>query len=112
MLFIYPEFDESDFVTNFCEISSLNDQLCQMFPPVGNRPSWDKNGIYLCNSLLIFCQTKEQLLNININSQIDQVLKRKDYIMPRIPVFYVLSRDSPFVSTFLKKKSNQLLYVK
>ena len=110
VLFIYPEFSESDFVTNFSEKSSIIEQLNNMFPPIGNRPTWDKHGVYQSHRLLVFCQTKNQLLNIHVKTQLGKVLKRKDYVMPRIPVFYVISRDSPFLSTFLKKKSSKLLH--
>ena len=109
VLFIYPEYDQSDFIKSFVENQHFIDHFKTMFAPESNAPCWDKKNKYLSHRLCVFYETKDRFINVNVNKSLKDIVERKDYIIPILPVFFILSKDSDFTSKFVKRKSDALL---
>eukprot|EP01083_Nonionella_stella_P056513 148775_1 len=110
VMFIYPQHNQSDFIKCFGENQHFVDHLNQMFKPLAYAgPSWDKEDEYLSHRLCVFYETKDRFVNVNVNKSLKDIVERKDYVIPMIPVFFVLSKDAPFTSEFIKRKSEDLL---
>ena len=44
-----------------------------------------------------------------LNKPLKDIISRKDYIIPILPVFFVIPKDSDYRRNWLKKKSDALL---
>merc|ERR1712087_462724 len=96
VLFIYPEFDESDFIRSFAENQRFTEHLETMFAPKANAPSWDKNGRYLAHRLRVYNETKDRFVHVNARKTLKEIVTRGEYEVPVLPVFFVLCKDSDF----------------
>ena len=62
VIFLYPQYSQSDIISSFNEHSVFTEHLDVMFPPGGARPSWDLTGEYLVHDLVLYAQTKRKRL--------------------------------------------------
>ncbi|KYQ89248.1 tetratricopeptide repeat domain 4 [Tieghemostelium lacteum] len=120
VLFLYPEYNQSDFIMDFQEGQTCGDHLDMMFPPENPEfPPWDRNKSYQIQNLEIYFETNwtKPLLNtikpvseqkrwirVKHTTPIETILSHKEYVIPSIPIFYVLDKTSKFYSIFLTKK--------
>eukprot|EP01063_Lacrimia_lanifica_P013352 TRINITY_DN1999_c0_g4_i1.p2 TRINITY_DN1999_c0_g4~~TRINITY_DN1999_c0_g4_i1.p2 ORF type:complete len:403 (+),score=203.78 TRINITY_DN1999_c0_g4_i1:53-1261(+) len=98
MIFIYDEYNTSDFITEVQLEHSVYDHLCAMFPPEGAVPDWDEKGRYQTEGLTAFYAVGDKKVEL---PQVDQcfhdVLRRKDYVCPGfLPTFHILPFDAPY----------------
>uniref|UniRef100_A0A7S0DRC5 Cns1/TTC4 wheel domain-containing protein n=1 Tax=Amorphochlora amoebiformis TaxID=1561963 RepID=A0A7S0DRC5_9EUKA len=105
VLFLYPEFLQSDFVQSMHELRSFKEQLGQMFPPAVAPAPWDRKGNYSMGSLEIFVEVKGEaphtVRRINIDEPLAEGLSAKDFEIQGVPSFMVVSRKSPYLKNFL-----------
>lgn len=143
-LIFYPEFGQSDYIQNWSEFTTFEEQLGQVLP-VKTGPSgsdlpcapWDKEGHYCLDSIELYFEeaivdsfdlskliskqvkafdkkrNEDEELFVNYAKQkrvrvkdfrlktLLELLTHKKYVIPGIPVFSVVSRRSPFYTTFL-----------
>ena len=109
VLLFYPEHNQSDFIKTFAESQRFSQHLGNMFAPKAPAPSWDTANRYQSHRLCVFYETKDRFVNVNVEKTLKHILQREDYVVPILPVFFVLSRDSEFTAMFMKKKSDALL---
>ena len=109
VLFIYPEVDQSDFIKAFGENEHFLDHLNQMFAPNASAPDWDQENKYLSHRLRIFYETEDRFVNVNMHKSLKDIVERRDYVIPILPVFFVLCRDTDFTKDFIRKKSKEIL---
>ena len=109
VLFMYVEFDESDFIRSFGENQRFAEHLGNMFAPKAAAPSWDKQGKYLSHRLRVYYETEERFVHVNTNKTLKEIVQREDYVVPVLPVFFVLCKDSDFSAAFLKRKYDALV---
>lgn len=62
VIFLYPQYSQSDIISAFDEHSVFTEHLDVMFPPAGARPGWDVTGEYIVPSLSLYAQTKRKRL--------------------------------------------------
>lgn len=62
MLFLYPQYSQSDIISSFHEDTRFTDHLEVMFPPEGTRPGWDLQGDYVLSNLVLYASTKRKRL--------------------------------------------------
>jgi hypothetical protein len=126
VLFLYEEFQQTDFIKDFNENHNFLDHLSYMFPsasgntdpdlpPVQPAP-WDSDKNYLLENLEIYVELgvvaplkqttrsiKQRWLKINLTTTLKKVLCHADYVVPHFPAFYVISSKSKFKEVFLKR---------
>lgn len=116
ILFLYPEYEQSDFVKDCSERSSFQSHLQMMFPSPNSAP-WDQNGDYVFPKLCLYLQTnqtdiegsdepnyrKKEWVRINPRKTIGDAIRTPGYILSGdIGVFYVFV-DNSFLREFLAK---------
>ncbi|ETO19628.1 HSP-interacting, SSA1 ATPase activity-stimulating, TPR-containing co-chaperone [Reticulomyxa filosa] len=109
VLFVYPEFDQSDFIQGFTENAMFIDHLNRMLPPLGDAPSWlvslkdhTQHDKYVAHNCMVFYQDKFGLMkDVHTTMKLKQVLANKHYVIPRIPVFFIIPKNSSFLELFL-----------
>lgn len=62
VVFLYPQYSQSDIISSFDEDTTFGQHLSVMFPPDGTRPNWDVNGDYTVPSISLYVQTKRKRL--------------------------------------------------
>uniref|UniRef100_A0A7S2X907 Cns1/TTC4 wheel domain-containing protein n=1 Tax=Lotharella oceanica TaxID=641309 RepID=A0A7S2X907_9EUKA len=107
VLFMYPEFLQTDFIQDFHELRTFKDQLSLMFPPKGSSPPWDKKGAYRLSELEVFVEVKSKTAHsvrkVGIEDALAGGLTTKGNIVAGVPTFMVLSKASQyFANNFLK----------
>ena len=90
-----------------------------MFPPKGSQsPDWDTKRTYLSHKLSIFYKSSstegankslccQNWSNVDLNQRLCTVLKRHDFVVYGLPVFYVFVRDSQFEYEFFERPNNR-----
>merc|ERR1740123_2363468 len=109
VLFIYPQYKQSDFIEKFEENQRFVDHFKNMFASKSVLPKWDAQSEYVWNRLTVYYETKDRFVNVNVHKTLKQIVHRTDYIVPILPVFFVLSKDSDFTRTFLQEKYDQIV---
>ncbi|WWC87740.1 uncharacterized protein L201_002632 [Kwoniella dendrophila CBS 6074] len=80
---LYPQYNQSDFITHFQENTSFQDQLLQMFPS-NNKNSieipwaeWDQNKQYHTDNLVIYVETEQKrLLKVGKELTLREIIKK------------------------------------
>lgn len=91
VIFLYPEFGQSDVIRSCDQHSRFADHLCQMFPPQVSSPKWDKEKKYQIHNLLIYFESKNgKFINVDPKKTFTSILSIENYQIPKIPVFYVI----------------------
>lgn len=105
VLFLYPEFGETDFVEEFKETELFSQHLEAMFDPDTERPGWDQGGRYSPASVDVFFEDREQqLVRLSQDCSLATAVTRKGFVLKGgTPAFIVLVRDCKFTTDFLSK---------
>jgi len=130
VLFIYEEYKQTDFIKEFNLNETFIDHLAMMFPSLVYTPvsesgetiniapsPWDEKKDYLVENLLIYYETDwteplsgakarkrqkgEQKVKIDPSWTLDRILRDPRYVIPGLPVFYII--PSRLASAFLQK---------
>ncbi|XP_016526281.1 tetratricopeptide repeat protein 4 [Poecilia formosa] len=105
VLFLYPEHQQSDFISAFCEKNSFTDHLCVMFGE--ELPPWDTDRKYHPQNLQLYFEDeeKETLYQVDPEMSLLKTLQHKRFFVKAgTPSFMVLVKDSPFCKQFLSEK--------
>ncbi|XP_006146172.1 tetratricopeptide repeat protein 4 isoform X1 [Tupaia chinensis] len=109
VLFLYPEYAQSDFISAFHEDSRLIDHLMVMF---GETPSWDLERKYCPDHLEVYFEDedREELYKVPLKSTLLQVLQHPRYLVKALtPAFLVCVGSSPFCKNYLQgRKVHQI----
>lgn len=108
VLFLYPEHQQSDFISAFCENSCFIDHLAVMFGQ--ELPPWDTDGKYQPQDLQLYFEDeqKETLYQVNPETSLLKVLQHKRFFVKAgTPSFIVLVKGSSFWKQFLTGKKIQ-----
>ncbi|XP_051232145.1 tetratricopeptide repeat protein 4 [Dicentrarchus labrax] len=110
VLFLYPEHQQSDFISAFCENNCFIDHLSVMFGE--ELPPWDSDRKYHPQNLQLYFEDeqKETLYQVNPETSLLKVLQHKRFFVKGgTPSFIVLVKDSSFWEQFLTGKKIQRL---
>ncbi|KAK2908107.1 tetratricopeptide repeat protein 4 [Channa argus] len=105
VLFLYPEHQQSDYISAFCENSCFTDHLAIMFGE--EPPSWDMERKYHTQNLQLYFEdeAKETLYQVNPETPLLKVLQHKRFFVKAgTPSFIVLVNGSAFCKQFLTGK--------
>lgn len=108
VLFLYPEHQQSDFISAFCENNCFMDHLAVMFGE--ELPPWDADRKYHPQNLQLYFEDeqKETLYQVKPETPLLEVLQRKRFFVKAgTPSFIVLVKGSPFRKLFLTGKKIQ-----
>ncbi|KAK2555055.1 Tetratricopeptide repeat protein 4 [Acropora cervicornis] len=109
VMFVYPEFNETDFISSFCENDGLSDHLYAMFD--AESPSWDTERKYQVASIEIYFEDAscEKLCLVQNSSRLGDVLSDSRLLVKqRTPSFIILSKKSSFRTSFLQRYTVEL----
>ncbi|ERE83028.1 tetratricopeptide repeat protein 4 [Cricetulus griseus] len=104
VLFLYPEYAQSDFISAFHEDSRFIDHLTVMF---SEAPSWDSEQKYHPGNLEVYFEDedKAELYQVSPWSTLLQVLQHPRYSVKALtPAFLVCVGSSPFCKNYLQGK--------
>ncbi|KAK7880752.1 hypothetical protein WMY93_032613 [Mugilogobius chulae] len=105
VLFLYPEHQQSDFISAFCENHCFSDHLSVMFGE--ELPPWDTDQKYSPSNLLLFFEDelKETLYQVDVQTSLLQVQQHQRYFVKAgTPSFIILVKDSPYCKQYLSGK--------
>lgn len=116
VLFLYPQYNQSDYIRDFHEQHTFKDHLAVMFEEI---PIWDGEAVYTLSNLEIYTEVgvvqpldptptkqniKKRWIKVRQTTSLQTVLSHPDYVVPHFPVFYVISSASVFKNTFLTQE--------
>lgn len=104
VLFLYPEYAQSDLVSAFHEDSRFIDHLMVMF---GETPSWDLEQKYCPDNLEVYFEDEDraELYCVPPSSTLLQVLQHPRYFVKALtPTFLVCVGSSGFCRNYLRGK--------
>ncbi|XP_004607168.2 tetratricopeptide repeat protein 4 isoform X2 [Sorex araneus] len=105
VLFLYPEYGQSDFISAFHEDSRFIDHLMVMF---GETPSWDLEQKYRPEKLEVYFEAEDgaELYRVPLQSALLPVLQHPRYhIRALTPAFLVCVSASPFCRSYLQGRT-------
>ncbi|XP_072539110.1 tetratricopeptide repeat protein 4 [Salminus brasiliensis] len=105
VLFLYPEYRQTDFISAFRENSSFIDHLAVMFGE--ELPPWDTDRKYHPQNLQLFFEDHEKghLYEVDLAKSLLSVLQHsRCSVKEGTPSFIVLVKESPFCKQFLSDK--------
>lgn len=118
VLFLYPEYSQSDFIERFSELGTFEAQLAEMFPPHSAAVPWDRRGDYRADTIQIyFLANSTSALNTSSSSSsslrkrwikvanhitLQKALSHPEHVIPGLPVFHVLV-PGEFRNNYLKE---------
>ncbi|XP_019356794.1 PREDICTED: tetratricopeptide repeat protein 4 isoform X1 [Gavialis gangeticus] len=108
VLFLYPEYGQTDFISAFQENTRFIDHLMVMFAEL---PPWDMERKYQSSNLqLYFEDEREEIHELHTDHTLLQVLQHPRYFLKAgTPTFLVLVKNSPFSKKyFFGKKVHTL----
>jgi tetratricopeptide (TPR) repeat protein len=119
-IFIYEEYKQIDFIKAFCEETTFGDHLQVMFPP-GEFCEWDLDHNYSLDKMEVYAilnqvppldkkkdYGKPRKVRLKSTTQLKTILQHPEYVVPGIPVFYIISTVGSFKEEFLKKAIESL----
>jgi hypothetical protein len=118
VLFLYPQFFQSDFVQNVAASHCLGAHLASMFPPEQPPAPWDRQQAYSIDKFDVFYEAEapsglpedRQLYQVSLNDTLMSILQEKTYVLPgELPVFHVVPRDIPYYKEFVKRYKRAVL---
>eukprot|EP01132_Coremiostelium_polycephalum_P005169 gene5169-6434_t len=115
VVFLYPEFGQSDYIKDFQDQDTFGDHLQVMFPPGTDYAPWDKEKAYTLDRIEVYFETnwtkpvdpsiklksEKRWIRVKHTTEIIKVLQHKEYIIPSIPIFYIISRGTKYYKSFL-----------
>ncbi|XP_006879880.1 PREDICTED: tetratricopeptide repeat protein 4 [Elephantulus edwardii] len=109
VLFLYPEYAQSDFISAFHEDTRFIDHLMVMF---GEIPSWDLEQKYCPDNLEVYFEDEEraELYRVPVESTLLQMLQHPRYFIKALtPAFLVCVGSSAFCKNYLRgRKVHQM----
>ncbi|XP_030289896.1 tetratricopeptide repeat protein 4 [Sparus aurata] len=102
VLFLYPEHQQTDFISAFCENSCFIDHLAVMFGE--ELPPWDTDRKYHPQNLQLYFEDehKETFYHVNPETPLLKVLQHKRFFVKAgTPSFIVLVKGFSFWEQFL-----------
>jgi len=106
--FLYPEYNQSDFIEDFPENVTFNDQLEHIF---GQPAEWDRNRHYTKDQVKVYFEDKknERLINIPPKLTLRQVLSDSRFVLRGgCPAFICISLTSSYhTQTFERNKPQE-----
>uniref|UniRef100_A0A1A7XCB6 Tetratricopeptide repeat domain 4 n=1 Tax=Iconisemion striatum TaxID=60296 RepID=A0A1A7XCB6_9TELE len=105
VLFFYPEHQQSDFISAFCENTCFRDHLTVMFGE--ELPPWDTDRKYLPQNLQLYFEDEEKqtLYQVDPDTSLLKILQHKRFfVRSGSPSFIVLVKGSSFWKTFLSER--------
>ncbi|XP_034531286.1 tetratricopeptide repeat protein 4-like [Notolabrus celidotus] len=108
VLFLYPEHQQSDFISAFCESNCFMDHLGVMFGE--ELPPWDTDRKYHPQNLQLYFEDEktETLRQVHPETSLLKVLQHKRFFVKGgTPSFIILVNGSPFKKQFLSGKKTQ-----
>jgi len=104
VLFMYPEFLQTDFVQDFHELRTFKEQLAQMFPPKTPPAPWDQKMNYVLLELDVYIEIKSStphtVRRVGMDEPLAEALVMKDVVLEGVPTFMVVSRKSKYMENF------------
>lgn len=104
VMFVYPEFEETDLISSFNENDRMADHLCAMFDQ--ESPPWDKERKYTLANIEVYFEdsAREKLCLVKNSSCLKDILSDSRFVVKqRTPSFIILSKESSFRTTFLQR---------
>ncbi|XP_063747934.1 tetratricopeptide repeat protein 4 isoform X2 [Eleginops maclovinus] len=101
VLFLYPEHQQTDFISAFCENDCFVNHLAVMFGE--ELPPWDAERKYHPQNLQLYFEdeVKDTLYQVNPETSLLKVLQQKRFfIKAGSPSFIVVVKGSPFWEQF------------
>ncbi|CAG5863360.1 unnamed protein product [Menidia menidia] len=108
VLFLYPEHQQSDFISAFCENHCFIDHLAVMFGE--ELPPWDTDRKYQPQNLQLYFEDeeKETLFQVHPDTPLLKALQHtRFFVKGGTPSFIVLVKGSSFLKQFLSGKEVQ-----
>ncbi|XP_041863375.1 tetratricopeptide repeat protein 4 [Melanotaenia boesemani] len=105
VLFLYPEHQQSDFISAFSEKNCFRDHLTVMFGE--ELPPWDTDRKYQPQNLKLYFEDeeKETLYQVDTDTSLLKTLQHKRFFVKAgTPSFIVLVHGSSFLKQFLSGK--------
>ncbi|KAF7202677.1 tetratricopeptide repeat protein 4 isoform X2 [Nothobranchius furzeri] len=105
VLFLYPEHQQTDFISAFCENTCFRDHLTVMFGE--ELPPWDTDRKYHPQNLQLYFEdeVKQTLYQVDPDASLLRILQHKRFFVKAgTPSFIVLVKGSSFWKTFLSEK--------
>ncbi|KAI9209518.1 uncharacterized protein BJ171DRAFT_418357 [Polychytrium aggregatum] len=114
VLFLYPEYHDSDLITQFYEDDTFAAHLAEMF---AEPPQWDAKREYNPDTLEMYFETRmteeeikrnpkeahPRLLKIGRDMKLIEVLSHPDFrVVDGVPTFFVVAGGSAFAKAFRK----------
>ncbi|XP_068238262.1 tetratricopeptide repeat protein 4-like [Palaemon carinicauda] len=105
VMFIYPEYQETDFIQEFSENDCIADHLDVMFGPDASPAPWDSDHKYVSKNLRVFFEDKDnKLCKVDTRCSLLQVLTNPRYsVQGGTPGLIVVVEGSKFMSEFINK---------
>ena len=103
VLFLYPEFQTTDFIETYHENVPFSDVLENVF---AQHADWDLNHHYVVSELLLFYENTENetLYEVPLSKTLGEVLSHSSYVVQAsTPNLFVVSKLSSFAETFKAK---------
>ncbi|XP_064625421.1 tetratricopeptide repeat protein 4-like [Lineus longissimus] len=108
VMFVYPEFNDTDFIQAFNENSRFVDHMEAMFGPDACPPPWDLKRQYTPQTVEIYFEdrTEKKCYQVDQTLTLKCVLQNEKLaVASGTPSFYILRKDSNFAKDFLQKYS-------
>merc|ERR1719219_3043294 len=106
VMFIYPEYHQTDFIQQFNETSLFSEHVESMFSVDSEPLHWDREHKYRADTVELFYEVKETetLIPVPLSSTLQHILAHKQLIVRGgTPAFIVVVKESTFMKEFLKK---------
>lgn len=110
VLFLYPEFGETDFIQEFVENQTFADHLEVMFGDPAGRPGWDSEAKYTPARISLYFEDKytrpgqPKMIGVDKNMTLTQALSDSRYrVVGGTPAFILMVKGSKFETDYLKK---------
>ncbi|GAB1601657.1 tetratricopeptide repeat protein 4-like [Argonauta hians] len=104
VLFMYPQYNQTDFIESFCENNCFADHIEEMFGNGASTP-WDEENLYIPANIEVYYEdaNTESLYRIPAEKTLLEALQHEKYtVVGGTPAFILLASNSKFKAEFLK----------
>jgi len=101
LYFLYPEYNQSDFIEDISENDSFQDHLELVFETL---PEWDMEQKYMLGNLVIHFEdtVNNKLIKVDSKETLRKILSDKRYIIKGgCPGFMIFSKESEFYKRYI-----------
>ena len=77
VMFVYPEYGQTDFVQQFQEDITLGTMLTELFPEGEPSPPWDLEQKYVPSKMTVWVENRkiQSIFKIDINAPLNSALR-------------------------------------